>query len=141
MFSKKDFEASNKNVNVFDYIQALFTLKKISADLISAVESIFRPKLIKIERALFIEELYSKDKHQDLTVHYAKADEVTYWMNLIELTTVFDGVDYESVLLIAKALKANWVSVLANDYRDYDAEVLLIEEKELREIYLTIRSQ
>ncbi|WP_017443925.1 hypothetical protein [Gayadomonas joobiniege] len=64
--------------------------------------------------------------------------EISYWVNLIDLTSVFEGVDFQVVLSIAEKIKTSWNKELNRDYCGYNAQACLIKEEESREIYLTL---
>ncbi|WP_369742319.1 hypothetical protein AB8S08_07100 [Pseudidiomarina sp. PP-1MA] len=138
MFSIEEFKSVNTNVNVFDYIHALFSNENVAPDLVLAIDSIFRPKFKEVHGVLFVEELYSSDKHESLEKANKSNGEISYWVNLIDLTSVFEGVDFQVVLSIAEKIKTSWNKELNRDYCGYNAQACLIKEEESREIYLTL---
>ncbi|MBR9908487.1 MAG: hypothetical protein GYB30_10645 [Gammaproteobacteria bacterium] len=138
MFSIEEFKSVNTNVNVFDYIHALYSNEKIAADLVLAIDSIFRPKFKAVHGILFVEELYSSEKHESLENANKSNSEISYWVNLIDLTSVFEGVDFKVVLSIAEKMKASWNTELNRGYSGYNVQASLIAEAEPGEIYLTL---
>ncbi|WP_017443926.1 hypothetical protein [Gayadomonas joobiniege] len=54
MFSIEEFKSVNTNVNVFDYIHALFSNENVAPDLVLAIDSIFRPKFKEVHGVLFV---------------------------------------------------------------------------------------
>jgi hypothetical protein len=138
VFSIEEFKSVNTNVNVFDYIHALYSNEKIAADLVLAIDSIFRPKFKAVHGILFVEELYSSEKHESLENANKSNSEISYWVNLIDLTSVFEGVDFKVVLSIAEKMKASWNTELNRGYSGYNVQASLIAEAEPGEIYLTL---
>jgi len=138
VFSIEEFKSVNTNVNVFDYIHAVFSNENIAADLVLAIDSIFRPNFKVVNGVLFVEELYSPEKHEFLESANKSNSEISYWVNLIDLTSVFEGVDFKLVLSIAEKIKASWNTELSRSYFGCNVQAALIEEVELGEIYLTL---
>lgn len=138
MFSIEEFKSVNTNVNVFDYIHALFSNENIAPDLVLAIDSILRPKFKEVHGVLFVEELYSPEKHESLENANKSNCEISYWVNLIDLTSVFEGVDFQVVLSIAEKMKASWNTELNRNYCRYNVQASLIKEAETGEIYLTL---
>jgi hypothetical protein len=66
-----------------------------------------------------------------------KTPEIQSWLNLIELRSVFEDIDWDTCIKLANSIISVWNTSFLNNNNGLGVARVLIEE-ELREIYLTI---
>lgn len=137
LFTLENFKNCNpdKDFNAFDYIHAIFKLAKLPNDLVCCLFKLLLPNFLLIDNEVFIEETYSEKYHQEL-LHEGK--EAGYWVNLLELTGIFEDIDTEMALDIAQQLEESWNHRLNEKGLLKHGQAKVIHDIETDEVFLTI---
>ena len=139
VFSYSEFKKANEQrVSILDYLHAVFVSSSLRPDVAYSFQCIFHPTFVEIDGGLYLKELFDESKYQEYQAQKMPQNEIQLWMNLIEITGVFDGISIERALDFAESLSFVWN--LQVDHRDGSAagKARVIHEHEFGEVYVTI---
>ncbi|WP_140182414.1 hypothetical protein [Providencia stuartii] len=129
----------DKNVTWFDYIYMIYHFEDIPDDLILSIINITSPKFIKIDGALFLDNLFIDTKYQEKLAQNKSKKSIQYWLNMVHITGVFEFMSYDDVLKIGEKLVTAWNNKIKAEYDTYEfgkAHLLCDEDED--EIVITI---
>lgn len=140
MFTEQEFLQANsdKKLNSFDYLHAVMTCEKVPLDFLKSMFKFYDPDLTLYDDGIFLTECFDLDKLNELIDSGKNAKEASYWINLLDLTSVFDSYDYEVIKSFGEQVLSSWNRKLSYLYPSRGFQANLIEDTELNEIYLTI---
>jgi len=140
MFSKSEFMKVNngKKLNELDYLHAIYKFNDVHIDLVSSFSMLFNPKLELINGDLFIRDIFSIDKYDSFISEGKQIKEVQYWMNLIEITSIFENIELSKAQELAKSIEESWNNKISKLYPNSDINAFVINDQNTDEVFVTL---
>ncbi len=140
LFDFKSFVLANtkRKVNGFDYLHTTYKAHRLNIDFIIYFAKLFWPDFKTVDGLTFISELFDFDRYQSLLKDGHNAKKAQFWMNLLEITGLFDELLIDEATQIAKAVVASWNSKLHAEHRNISVSARVICDNETEEVFVTI---
>ncbi len=138
--SYEEFLIANlpNHVKGFDYVRSIYKALKIPADFIFWFSRLFCPNLIQIGASFFVEDLFDEAIYKSLQTAGHNDASIQYWMNLLEITGLFDELSEQQTLEVAKNIAASWNKKLEDSGCLLTAQAHAFHDKGTGEIFVTI---
>ncbi len=142
-FSLADFQRANgnKKLSEMDYVQAVYATTSLHFDFLISYARLFSPEIKVVDGRAFILELFDSERHQELMAATQDADHAQYWMNLLEITGLFDELTTEQATELAKIIAACWNRTLLAGHESSCGEARYIADPDSGEVFITITKQ
>ena len=139
-FDFVSFKAANADriVTGFDYLHAVYKSQGLAPDFILWLAKLFWPDLKKVDGIVFISELFNADRYNELLGNGHSYTQAQFWMNLIEVTGLFDDLPTDQAIVIAESIANSWNSKLQNEFGISSAPAKAIYDNETEEVFVTI---
>jgi|GEM_PF-6602450 len=142
MFSKVDFINANKEktLNTLDYLHALYKFENIHDDLFDGLIELMNPELEIKDNMLFIKSIFNAEKYANFVDEGLHNKDIQYWMNLIEITSIFEGINVKTAENLGKIIISILNNKITHQFSEISVKAILINEEDKNEIYITIQS-
>lgn len=139
-FDFRSFVLANKEqeVSSFDYLHAIYKSHGLPDDFIIYIAKLFCPEFRVIGGLVFISELFDSKRYKSLLKEGRSAGEAQFWMNLIEITGLFDELSTEDAMSVAESLAACWNAKMGVQFKEVLTPARAIRDDETGEIFVTI---
>lgn len=141
-FDFKSFVSANAGriVSGFDYLHAAYKAHGITADFIYYFSRLFWPDFRVVDGLIFVAELFEEGRYQGLLNEGRSSTEAQFWMNLLEITGLFDELATDEAMSIAEVLAASWNSKLNSEFGIISVPAKAICDNDTGEVFVTIGS-
>lgn len=139
-FNFKSFVSANagKHVSSADYLRAIHVANDLPADFIVCFSRLFWPEFKILNGAVYLSELFESERYETLASDETSPTEIQFWMNLIEITGLFDELPLDDAIFIAEALSSSWNSKMALELESVPTPARAIIDNESGEVFVTI---
>jgi hypothetical protein len=140
LFSLTDFLSANpeKQLGSIDYLHAVFKLAPLPTDLIFCFTKLFIPEFKLIDGFVFLEEFFDYNTYNSYLLEGKSKSEVQLWLNLIEVTGIFEALDFEDATQLASLITQMWNWKLDNNTTKGLGRARVIYDEEEGEVFITI---
>ncbi len=140
LFSLEDFLSANpvKSLGAIDYLHALFKLADLPIDLVFCFIKLLIPEFKLIDGLVFLSESFEADTYDRYLLEGKSTSEIQLWINLVEVTGVFEGIDEQDAIRLANAIVDAWNLKLGSEAVQAAGSARVIHDKEEGEIFVTI---
>jgi hypothetical protein len=141
VFSLSRFLAANpdKNLSSIDYLHAVFKLYELPDDFLLCMARLFSPDFIIVDGLVFLSEKFELDTYKKCLDEGKSPSEIQLWLNLIEVTGLFEGIEVENALSLAHSIETMWnQKIRSHDDNEAKGVARVIYEKDDGEIFVTI---
>jgi hypothetical protein len=121
--------ANADGFTLFDYLRGNLVTEEVESDVIVAVFELLLPRFVEVENMVFLEEEFSENKLSDLSRGRSNK-EIEYWMNLLNISSLFESVQKSVIQEMALSIKASWLARLRDTFPNKVFEVNLVEDGE-----------
>lgn len=137
-FSFEIFKEANKP-NFFgdiEYIYAILKIKQLPLDFLVKLVSLVFPTFLELDNCIFLASEFDQKKYENLKE--SADDNIQFWMNLIEFTSLHEDLSEELALLLASKIADSWNAKIK--YEDIMAKgrARAFRDDEYGEVFLTI---
>ncbi|MGE8502324.1 MAG: hypothetical protein ACN6P1_08855 [Pseudomonas sp.] len=142
-FSFIDFKKHNNDpaISGIDYVHAVYATTPLHFDLLIHYAQLFSPDMTVMDGRVFIRELYDENRHHALLESTEDADHAQYWMNLLEITGLFDDLTTEQAIALARIMSQSWNNKLLTEYGSSYGEARYIYDADSDEVFVTLARQ
>jgi len=139
-FNFKSFVLANngRSISCFDYLHAVYKSHRLTADFIFCFAKLFWPDFKVIDGLIFISELFDEGRYRDLLNENRNSTEVQFWMNLLEITGLFDELTPDEAISFAEIISASWNSKLKYEFGTISVPARVIHDDDTGEVFVTI---
>jgi hypothetical protein len=140
LFSLEDFLSANsaKSLGEFDYLHALFKLADLPIDLVFCFIKLLMPEFKLIDGLVFLGEFFETDTYNRYLLEGKSTSETQLWINLVEITGVFEEIDEKDAIRLANSIVEMWNLKLCSEASQGAGSARLIHDKEEGEVFVTI---
>ncbi|MDH1684653.1 hypothetical protein N5E30_24215, partial [Pseudomonas chengduensis] len=96
------------------------------------------PAIEIVDDRAFIGELFDANRYLDLIKTTQDMDRTQYWMNLLEITGLFDNLTTEQAIALAQIISQCWNSNLLTKHGNSCGEARYICDVDSGEVFVTI---
>jgi hypothetical protein len=139
-FDFASFVSANEGriVSGFDYLHVVYKSQGLTADFILWFARLFWPDFKTVDGMIFVSELFDTERYQKLLSDGCSHTQAQFWMNLLEITGLFDDLSTEQATTIAELLADSWNSKLHKEIGISQVLARAICDEETGEVFVTI---
>lgn len=139
-FDFTSFVSANagKEVSGFDYLHAVYKSQGITNDFILWFAKLFSPDFRTVDDTVFITELFDLERYRGLLQDGNTIMQAQFWMNLLEITGLFDELSTDEAMFIAEVLATSWNSKMTTEFGSVLVPARAIRDDETGEVFVTI---
>lgn len=140
-FDFESFALSNKpkEVTALDYLRAVYKSKDLHDDFLLYFSRLMWPEFIVIDSKVYIKELFDIERYRSLISNADTEKTAHYWMNLLELTGMFDGLTDQKAQEIAALLCNSWNAKIKSEFKSTDTVFNVIADQNTGEVFLGVK--
>lgn len=134
------FKAANfpKHFSCIDYVHAIYEINNMPADLAVCMARLYWPEFKVVNGVVYIAELHFERYEQDLQNSAISSSGSQFWINLLEITGVFDNLSFDEAMEIAQAMANTWNAKLTAEFGPSAALARAISDDDTNEVFVTI---
>lgn len=139
-FDFASFVSANaeNEVSGFDYLHAIYRTENLPADFILWFAKLFWPEFTTTDGMVFVSEVFDARRYQDLLNEGHGYKNSQFWMNLLEVTGLFDQLSTVQAMIVAESLANSWNSKLQKEGVFSVGLARAICDEKTGEVYVTI---
>lgn len=90
------------------------------------------------EGGYFVEENFDSDRYQEYIAQGQAGPEIAEWLNLVEITALFEGLSYEEAGALSIVVRDCWNATLVRKFPESEFFSKVLFEEALGEVYVTL---
>jgi hypothetical protein len=139
-FDFASFVAVNQRANVsgLDYVHVAYKYHGLIYDFLFHFGKMFLPDFKVVDGAIFVSELFRDEEYKKLLSDGKAPHEIQFWINLLEITGMFDDIDTDQAAELAKLIVDGWNAKLQREFGDVSVPARVLCDDELGEVFVTI---
>lgn len=139
-FDYESFAAANigHQVSTIDYLQVMYKAQNLPPDFVLCFAKLFWPEFKVVDGRVFVAELFDAGVYRDHLSNGQSQAAAQFWLNLLEVTGVFDGLSNEQAIGVAELLTKCWNAKLHDEFDGPYELARVIEDKDTGEIFVVI---
>lgn len=117
-FDFASFRVDNAHhlVSGFDYIHAIHHTQRLPADFALCMAKLYWPEFIRVDGWIFVKETFDEAYYLSLLESDNSPAKNQFWMNLLEVTGLFENLSLPQSTVVVNALAGNWNAKLASEF-------------------------
>jgi len=127
-----------RSLSKFEYLYMVMRTNTISNDFYLFFSRLFHPNVVVKEGSYFIEENFDGDRYQEYIAQGQTSSEVAEWLNLVEITALFEDMSYEEAGALSMVVSDCWNATLVREFPESGFISKVIFEEEFGGIYVTL---
>lgn len=141
-YSFSEFRAVNpsKALSALDYIRSIYKSHKLPPDFIVCYSRLYRPEIRLEGGRIFIADLFDQSRYEDLLANGYDSAATQYWVNLFEVTGLFDELNEVQAVNVANDIAASWNSLIDTTYPSAIGRASVIQDQDTGEVFVSIGS-
>lgn len=134
------FVKSNEGhpLSSLDYLHAVYKASELHEDFIFYIAKMFRPDFKILEGNVYVSELFDSERYNEMLGEKMGPDDVQFWMNLLEITGLFDNLSVTTAKFFADVLATSWNTKMATDFGHILKPARVICNDGEGEVFITI---
>lgn len=139
-FNFDSFRLANpeKEVSGIDYLRAIYKAQIIDGDFLVWFARLFWPEFKLIDGLVFVETLFNADRYREFVGCGKTAKDAQYWMNLLEITGIFDELTHAQARELADVVAATWNSKMLASLGVVKTPARVVDDGDTGEVFVTI---
>ncbi|WP_109484167.1 hypothetical protein [Paraburkholderia sp. C35] len=135
----EDFvKANNGKFSVLDFIHAVSAKVTLPQDFALCMGSLFAPDLAKFDNVIVITEWFDEARFQEYRSDGMSAEQAQAWVNMVELTDIFQGISFDKAKELAEFIVRLWNERIGHKFPKEAAVARVILEVTSEEVFVTI---
>jgi len=126
------------NISGYDYLHSAYKSQELAADFILWFTRLFCPVFKIVDGNVFISEMFDTVRYQELMRDGHSSTQAQFWLNLLEITGLFDELSTEQAKELAESLADSWNSKLNKEFGVGSTLARTICDEETGEVFVTI---
>ena len=116
----------------------LYKAQNLPPDFILWFAKLFWPEFKVVDGRVFVAELFDAGVYREHLSNGQSQAATQFWLNLLEVTGVFDDLSNEQAIIVAESLSKCWNAKLHDEFDGPSELARVIEDKETGEIFVAI---
>lgn len=140
LFNLSDFLAANpgKKLGASDYLYAVFKVGALPVDVLLSFVQFFWPAFKVVDGRIYLSDSFDSTKYFEYMVDGREQNEVQFWLNLTEITGIFEDIDLENAQEVATIIAQIWNGKIRSELGDIEDYARVILEEDEGEVFVTI---
>lgn len=127
-----------RGVSGFDYLHMVYKCQGLPPDFILWFAKLFWPDFKIVDGMAFISELFDVDRYKGLLNNGRSNAEAQFWMNLLEITGLFDDLSCDQAMVFGESLVKIWNLKLDLELGASSPRARAIRDDDTEEVFVTI---
>ena len=142
-FDYSSFVDANKGhaVTGIDYVRAIYVNHELASDFIVWFARFLWPSFNILNDKVFVTELFDPEMFERHLSLSKNLEEAQFWMNLLEITGVFDELPSEQAWEVALIVSESWNAKIVKEFGVEYAVARHFYDEETGEVFVTIGSR
>ncbi|TCW85637.1 hypothetical protein C5O80_10750 [Burkholderia sp. SRS-46] len=132
---------SPASVSGFDYVHTVYKCHALDYDFLFHFGKMFFPDFKVVDGAVFVSELFDDEKYKRMLGGGDVIREIQFWINLLEITGMFDDIDTDQAVELANLIVDGWNAKLQREFGEVSVPARVLCDDELGEVFVTIGYQ
>ena len=140
IFTLSDFLAANpgKKLGVSDYLHAVFKIGALPIDVLLSFVRFFWPAFDVVDGRIYLSESFDSAKKSEYLADGKDLNEVQLWLNLTEITGIFEDIELGDAQKIATIIAQIWNGKILSEIGNVEDSARVIFEEDEGEVFVTI---
>ncbi len=140
VFNFEEFCKANpaRPVDGYDYVHAICKSVGLPGDFLIWYAKLVCPDIMKIDGMVFISDLYDEKKYKSLISEGETKEHAQVWMNLLEITGLFDYISDAQVLLLAEKIAEGWTAKIRQVFGENCEGARVIANENTGEVFVVV---
>jgi hypothetical protein len=119
----------------------VFQSTQIPEDFLVCILKLSNPEFLIFENRIFLKESFQLHEYMSKNEDGVEINQIQFWLNLTEISGIFEDIDETNALVIANILEKNWNLVISTLDKDALGRARVLYDRELGEVFITIDLQ
>ena len=125
-------------VSGIDYVHAIHTTENLPADFAVWVARMYWPEFTLVDGMVYVSELHFERYEQDFLNSTISPSNSQFWINLLEITGMFDNLSFDGAMEVASIMASTWNAKLTMEFGPSFALARAFSDDETNEVFVTI---
>ncbi|WP_321880466.1 hypothetical protein [Paraburkholderia bannensis] len=135
----EDFVSANDGkFSVLDFIHAVTRNVAFPQDFSVCIGHLFAPQMIIFDRVIVAAEWFDEARYQEYRSRGMRSDQAQAWINMVELTDIFQGISFEKAKELAALIAGLWDDRIRRNFPNETIKASVIADEESNEVFVTI---
>lgn len=141
-YTFSEFRAANssKALSALDYVRSIYKSHELPPDFIVCYSRLYRPEIRLEGDRVFIADLFDQSRYEEILASGADSAAAQYWINLFEITGLFDELNQVQAVTVAKDIAASWNSAIDTTHPGAIGRATVITDQATGEVFISIGS-
>jgi hypothetical protein len=131
-------EANSGRFSTLDFIHAVFSKVALPQDFALCMGHLFAPQMVMFDDVVVIAEWFDEARYQEYRRNGMKPDQAQAWINMVELTEIFQGISFGKAKKLAVFIAGSWNERIREKFPDEPTTASVISEGDSEEVFVTI---
>lgn len=134
------FEKANapKRVTGIDYVRSIYKSLNLPSDFVLQFSQLFWPNFLVVDGKVFVNDLFDRERYEGLRKSGQSESGAQFWMNLLEITALFDDLLEPQALAVAEIAAACWNRKLDGEFSGNADEARVVHDKATGEVFVVL---
>lgn len=139
-YDYKSFALANNDhvVTGVDYLCSIYKSHELAGDFILWFARLIWPAFKMLDGKVFVVELFDAELYQQHLDVKSTPGKTQFWVNLLEITGVFDKLSFDKAMEVAVIVSESWNSKILKEFGAEHALARYILDEDTGEIFVTI---
>ncbi|EMI5490788.1 hypothetical protein REJ26_001892 [Providencia stuartii] len=139
-FSISNFKnkETGEKLDHFGYVHIIYNHTNIPEDLIFSMIEIISPTFKVVDNMLFIDNLFSQRKYDEHLSSGISKEKTQFWLNLVDISSVFDILEYEETIIVAEKLVHCWNLKIKGENLQAFGQARILRDDSETEVLITV---
>jgi hypothetical protein len=139
-FSFDEFVAANPDLPIsgFDYLRAIYKAGDLPSDFLFWMTELICPTFIEVDGLAFVSTQFSQNEYQKLLLDGKTPREAQFWINLLEISGLFDELTIEDSVRLARSLCDSWNLKLQSKFPKANELARVIHDHTTNEVFVVV---
>lgn len=131
-------KANNGKFSPLDFIHAVTGNVALPQDFSVCIGHLLAPRMIMFDHVVVAAEWFDEARYQEYRRSGMKPDQAQAWVNMVELTDIFQGISFEKAKELAALIVDLWDDRIRKNFPNEAIGSSVIVDEESDEVFVTI---
>lgn len=130
--------ANNGSVSGLDYVHAVYRTHRLHGDFLVQMAELLCPNFLEIDGLAFLSAQFRDEDYEKLLTDGHSRSGAQFWLNLLEISGIFDETDIATCLVLARTCCDCWNLKLRSQFLEKGQEARVIHDTEADEVFVVV---
>ncbi|MFM0365729.1 hypothetical protein [Paraburkholderia sediminicola] len=131
-------KANSGKFSALDFIHAVSAKVALPQDFALCMGHLFAPQMVMFDNIVVIADWFDEARYQEYRSNGMKPDQAQAWINMVELTGIFQGMSFDKAKELALFIAGLWSENIRQKFPNEPTRANVIAEEDLDEVFVTI---